>query len=110
RIRGFQLFTRKPCLLLLNGPDELPPDLGANLPITVVGRMAMDAQIDAELAAMPPEDRPAFMAEFGITESAAERFVREVYRGVGLISFFTVGEDEVRAWTIDRGDSAVVAA
>jgi ribosome-binding ATPase YchF (GTP1/OBG family) len=70
----------------------------------------MDAQIEAELNAMPAEDRPAFMAEFGISEPAAERFVHDVYRAVGLRSFFTVGEDEVRAWTIRAGDDAVTAA
>jgi GTP-binding protein YchF len=110
RLRGFQLFTRKPHMLLLNGPGEVPPDLGADAPVALRGRMAMDAQIDAELSAMDPADRPAFMEEFGIVEAAAERFVREVYGAVGLLSFFTVGEDEVRAWTIHRGDSAVVAA
>ena len=70
----------------------------------------MDAQIDAELGAMDPADRPEFMAEFGIEAPAAERFVRDVYAAVGLRAFFTVGEDEVRAWTIHAGDSAVVAA
>ncbi len=110
RLRGFQLFSRKPCLLLVNGPGDLPAGIGDGLPIALAGRIAMDAQIDAELAAMAPADRPSFMEEFGLTEAAAERFVREVYRGVGLISFFTVGEDEVRAWTIHRGDTAVLAA
>ena len=110
RLRGFQLFTRKPCLLLLNGPDGLPDGLGDTAAITLLSRSAMDAQIDAELAAMDPADRPEFMEEFGIEEAAADRFVREVYTAVGLRSFFTVGEDEVRAWTIHAGDSAVIAA
>ncbi|MGE0190985.1 MAG: DUF933 domain-containing protein [Planctomycetota bacterium] len=110
RLRGFQLFTRKPRILLLNGPGDLPADLGEGLPLSFAGRLAMDAQIDAELAGMDPADRPAFMEEFGIREAAADRFVNEVYRGVGLLSFFTVGEDEVRAWTIHRGDTAVIAA
>ena len=110
RIRGFQLFTRKPFLLLFNGPDALPAGLGDGLPISLRGRSAMDAQIDAELAAMDASERPMFMEEFGIEAPAADRFVREVYEGVGLRSFFTVGEDEVRAWTIHAGDTAVVAA
>lgn len=110
RIRGFQFFTRKPFLLLFNGPDAMPAGLGDGSPITLRARTAMDAQIDAELAAMDPDERPAFMEEFGIEAPAADRFVRDVYQAVGLRSFFTVGEDEVRAWTIHAGDTAVVAA
>ncbi len=110
RIRGFQFFMRKPLLLLVNGPNGIPDGLGEGAPITLRDVSTMDAQIDAELAAMDAEDRPAFMDEFGIESPAAERFVRQVYQAVGLRSFFTVGEDEVRAWTIHAGDSAVVAA
>jgi hypothetical protein len=110
RIRGFQFFARKPALLLVNGPDEPAGDVAAASPLALRATTWMDAQIDAELAAMDPEDRPAFMAEFGIEAPAAERFVRDVYAGVGLRSFFTVGEDEVRAWTIRAGDTAVVSA
>ncbi|MDJ0974174.1 MAG: DUF933 domain-containing protein [Planctomycetota bacterium] len=110
RIRGFQFFARKPFLVLWNGADEPPAGMGEGLPIPMQGVFAMDAGLEAELAAMDPEDRPAFMEEFGIEESAAERFVREVYAGVGLRSFFTVGDDEVRAWTINAGDDAVTAA
>ena len=71
----------------------------------------MDAQIEAEVAAMDAGGpRRPFMAEFGLSEPASDRFVHEVYRAVGLRSFFTVGEDEVRAWTIRAGDDAVTAA
>lgn len=110
RIRGFQFFARKPFLVLWNGAEAPPADLTQGLAIPVQGVFAMDAGIEAELSAMDPEDRPTFMEEFGIEEAAAERFVREVYAGVGLRSFFTVGEDEVRAWTIRAGDDAVTAA
>jgi hypothetical protein len=110
RIRSYQFFTRKPMLVLVNGPDEAPADFAAGTAIRMRGVASMDAQIDAELNAMDPEDRPAFMEEFGIEAPAAERFVRDVHAAVGLRSFFTVGEDEVRAWTIRSGDTAVVAA
>jgi GTP-binding protein YchF len=110
RIRGFQFFTRKPVMVLVNGPDEAAPGLADGLAVAVQGVAAMDAQIDAELNAMDPEDRPEFMEEFGIDAPAADRFVRDVYGAVGLRSFFTVGEDEVRAWTIHAGDTAVIAA
>jgi ribosome-binding ATPase YchF (GTP1/OBG family) len=110
RLRGFQFFTRKPFVLLVNGPAGLPPGLGDGLRMPFRERLALDGQLSAELAAMDPADRPAFMAEFGVTEPASDAVVHAVYRGVGLRSFFTVGEDEVRAWTIRAGDDAVTAA
>ena len=110
RIRGFQFFARKPLLLLVNGADDVPAGLGDDLPLAFRGRLGFDAQLEAEVAAMDPEERPAFLEEFGITEPAADRFAHAVYRAVGLISFFTVGEDEVRAWTIKDGQTAVDAA
>lgn len=110
RIRGFQFFTRKPYLVLLNAAEGDASRLGGDVALRVQGRFALDAQVEAEVAAMDPEDRPAFLEEFGIEEPAADRFVQEVYRAVGLRSFFTVGEDEVRAWTIRAGDDAVEAA
>jgi GTP-binding protein YchF len=110
RIRGFQFFSRKPCLLLVNGSRGVPAGVADACPLRLRALTTMDAQIDAELNAMAPADRPAFMEEFGIETPAAERLVRDVYRAVGLVSFFTVGEDEVRAWTIREGDNAVTAA
>lgn len=110
RIRGFQLFARKPVLVVLNGPGGPPAGFGEGLGLPIQGVVGMDAQIEAEVAAMAPADRPQFMAEFGLSEPASERFVHEVYRAVGLRSFFTVGEDEVRAWTIRAGDDALTAA
>ncbi len=110
RIRGFQLFTRKPFLVAVNGPGEAPARLGDGLPLEMRARLAIDGQLEAELQGLDAADRPAFMAEFGIAEPAADRFAHEVYRAVGLRSFFTVGEDEVRAWTILAGQTAVDAA
>jgi ribosome-binding ATPase YchF (GTP1/OBG family) len=110
RIRGFQLFARKPFLLLVNGPSGVPAGLGQGLKMPFRDVIALDAMLAAEVQAMPPEDRPAFMAEFGIEEPASDRVVHAVYGAVGLRSFFTVGEDEVRAWTVRAGDDAVTAA
>ncbi len=110
RIRGFQFFGRKPMMVLVNGPGEPAAGLTDGLSVVMQTVTAMDAQIDAELNAMDPADRGEFMEEFGIEAPAADRFVRDVYVAAGLRSFFTVGEDEVRAWTIEAGDSAVIAA
>ena len=59
---------------------------------------------------MHPEDRPEFLADLGINEPGISRLARVVYEHLGLISFFTVGEDEVRAWSIHRGTAAKQAA
>jgi ribosome-binding ATPase YchF (GTP1/OBG family) len=109
-MRGFQFFTRKPFVLLVNGPTGVPEGLGEGLVVPFRERLALDAMLAAEVQAMAPAERPAFMAEFGIEEPASERIVHAIYRAVGLRSFFTVGEDEVRAWTIRAGDDAVTAA
>jgi len=59
---------------------------------------------------MPPEEAAAFLSEFDISESATDRVIQKSYEILGLISFFTVGEDEVRAWTIKKATQAVDAA
>jgi GTP-binding protein YchF len=112
RLRGFQFFTRKPFVLLVNGPEggSSAARVGEGVRLAIRERLALDAKLAAEIRAMPPEDRAAFMSEFGVEEPASDRIVHAIYRAVGLVSFFTVGEDEVRAWTIRAGDDAVTAA
>jgi len=66
--------------------------------------------MEMEISQLPPEDRDMFMADLGIDSLGSERLAQAVYNSLGLISFFTVGEDEVRAWTIDRGTDARKAA
>jgi ribosome-binding ATPase YchF (GTP1/OBG family) len=70
----------------------------------------MCAKLEHELAQLDAESRTAFMADLGIAESAAEKFVQMCYSALGLISFLTVGSDEVRAWPIHDGTVAVDAA
>jgi ribosome-binding ATPase YchF (GTP1/OBG family) len=67
-------------------------------------------KLEQELAQMSSEEAAEFLNEFNISESAMNRVIRESYDILGLISFFTVGEDEVRAWTIKNGTQAVDAA
>src|SRR5207245_11608612 len=68
------------------------------------------AKVEAEVAQLPPEEEQTFLEALGIEKSGRYRLIRTVYDLLGLISFFTVGEDEVKAWTIRRGDNAVTAA
>ena len=72
--------------------------------------LALCAQIEMEIAALDSDDRTAFLADLGLTESARDRFVQAAYALLDLISFLTTGEDEVRAWPIRRGTTAVKAA
>lgn len=72
--------------------------------------LAFCAPLEAEIASLPEEDQAGFLADYGLTEPARIRLIQTAYRTLDLISFFTVGEDEVRAWTIRRGDNAVTAA
>ena len=72
--------------------------------------MALAGKVEMEIAQLDEKDRAAFLQEIGIKEPARERFIRASYALLDLISFFTTGEDEVRAWTIAQGTVARKAA
>jgi ribosome-binding ATPase YchF (GTP1/OBG family) len=109
-LRSYSFLSAKPLLLLLNNPDDDDhvPDL---TPTGERERCAViRGRLEHELAQMSGEDAAEFSREYGLAESATKRVIRESYELLGLISFFTVGPDEVRAWTIVRGTEAVDAA
>jgi hypothetical protein len=108
-LSGFGFLTRKPMLVLLNLHEgqETPPIEYAHAHSNLV---ALQGKLEMEIAQLAPEDAQDFMAEYGIRELGLERVIRVSYDLLGLISFFTVGADEVRAWTIRRGVSAYDAA
>ena len=68
------------------------------------------AKIESELAELPPEDRRAFLDSLGLESAGLDRLIRAGYHLLGLQTYFTAGEQEVRAWTIHHGDTAPVAA
>ena len=72
--------------------------------------VTFSGKVEAELAELPPEDRPEFLASLGLVESGLDRLAHAAYHLLGLQSYFTAGEKEVRAWTIHRGDRAPQAA
>ena len=72
--------------------------------------MLLSAEIEKELSLLSGKEREEFLKEYGLSEALSERFVRSVYETMDLISFYTVGEDEVRAWSIPKGSSALYAA
>ncbi|MCU0605088.1 MAG: YchF family ATPase, partial [Desulfobacterales bacterium] len=109
-LRGFALLTAKPMLVVFNNEESDPelPEIGR---LAEQERcLALRAQIEQELARMPPEEAAEFLKEYMIADSAMDRMIRLSYEAMGLMSFFTVGSDEVRAWTIRRGTPAVDAS
>jgi ribosome-binding ATPase YchF (GTP1/OBG family) len=88
----------------------MPEPLAKRLTALSAAGLVLSASIEAEIARLDPADEAALLADLGLTESARARFVRTAYELLDLISFFTVGEDEVRAWPIPRGTHARAAA
>jgi len=111
----FSFLSRRPMLVLVNaaeGDAAAPPPPGVAAAARERGCevLSLCATIEAEIADLPPSDQPEFLAALGLTEPARARFIRAAYHLLDLVSFFTVGEDEVRAWPIRRGDRAPRAA
>ena len=105
-LSGFGLLTRKPILVLLNLRE------GQAAPAVQTGSavVALQGKLEMEIAQLPPDDASVFMQEYGITELSLNRMIKISYDLLNQQSFFTVGEDEVRAWTTKRSATAVEAA
>ena len=121
RIRGFMFLSQKPILYVLNVNES--PTLGADLEKAVetnklgeiavrrnAGATAICGKVEAELADMSDEEAQEFLSSYGLKESGLTRLIRKTYELLGVISFFTIGEDECRAWTVPRNSRAQVAA
>ena len=119
RLRGFQFLSAKPLLLVLNLDEADVPK--ADEAVTLAGlasfmsgaatrAVPICARIELEIAQLDPADATAFMADLGLRESGLDRVIRASYDLLGYISFFTVGEDENRAWSIPRNTPAQMAA
>jgi GTP-binding protein YchF len=121
RIRGFMFLSEKPILYVVNVSEST--QLGTQLENAVTkyklteiasrpnaAATAICGKVEAELSEMSDADAAEFLSSYGLTESGLVRFIRTTYALMGLISFFTVGEDECRAWTIPANSRAVEAA
>lgn len=111
-VRGFQFLSQKQLMVILNSSDE-----NFNNSQKIIDELSKQAytvefvgNFEMELAAMDDEEAAEFMEDMGITESASLRLTKAAYEMLGYISFFTVGKDEVRAWTIKNGSNAQTAA
>src|SRR6476619_5259020 len=118
RIRGFQFLSQKPILYVLNiGERDVPRlhEIEAEWGVKLGNRAhtavtAVCGKIEAELAELPPEDAGEYLASYGLKESGLVRLISATYALLGLMSFLTAGETEVRAWTIHMESTAVKAA
>jgi hypothetical protein len=110
RLRGFQFLSAKPLLVVVNldeadvskMADAESAGLGSFVSDAHAASVAVCAKIELEIAQLDPADAQAFMADLGLKESGLDRVIRAAYDLLGYISFFTVGEDECRAWSIPR--------
>lgn len=114
-LRGFGLITDRPMLVALNRTESdaaraMPAELAARIEQLDAAGLVLSASVEAEIASLAAEDQAAFLDDLGLEQPALARFIRTAYGLLDLISFFTVGPDEVRAWTIRRGTRARQAA
>jgi hypothetical protein len=110
-LRGYGFLTDKPLLVAFNrdearAAEPMPPAFAARVEGLRAAGLVLSASVEAEIAGLAPEEQAAFLEDLGLHESALARFIRAAYQLLDLISFFTVGEDEVRAWPIHRGTRA----
>lgn len=117
-LRGFQLLSGRPWIVVVNADDAslkrgeaaLVEPARRRLAELTPAAIALSAKTEAELVALPEGEANEFMALLGITEPGLSRMIHLSYAALGLISFFTVGPDEVRAWTVRDGTLAPEAA
>lgn len=116
-LRGYQFLTQKPLIFAINvgekdvpGAEAAAAKLSAGLAMKGAAVTWMCATVEQEISELSAEDAAAFLADLGISESATDRIIRTSYGLLGLVSYFTMGEDECRAWTVKRGAKAPEAA
>ena len=121
RIRGFMFLSQKPILYVLNVNES--QTLGTDLEQAVekfglkeissrknAGTTAICGKVEAELSEMSDDEAEEFLSSYGLKDSGLTRLIRKTYELLGVISFFTIGEDECRAWTVPRNSRAQAAA
>ena len=114
-LSGFGFLTDRALLAAVNrgetrAAEPVPDEFAARIGALRAAGLVLSASVEAEIAGLEPDEQTAFLDDLGLHESALTRFIRTSYGLLDLISFFTVGPDEVRAWTIRRGTRALQAA
>jgi GTP-binding protein YchF len=118
-IRNFDFLTLKPVIIVANIAEA---DIAQGIELPLLGPLreqavqdhtqliVLSASVEQEVASLPEEEQRDYLDALGIEEPARDRLIRAAYRALGVMSFFTVGEDEVRAWTVPQGATALIAA
>lgn len=106
-VQQLGLITIKPLLYVLNAKDS---DAGISHNWQDGSVIAIDAKLEAEIASLPEEEQQVYIEELGLKESGLDRLIKAGYELLGLITFFTTGKDETRAWTVRSGAKAPEAA
>ena len=116
-LKGFNLLTQKPLLYVLNVDEgsaatgnELSARAGAMAEAQGAGHVVVAAAIEAEITGLDPAERSEFLEGLGLEEPGLDKVIHEGYRLLGLLTYFTVGPKEARAWTVDAGATAPEAA
>jgi GTP-binding protein YchF len=116
-LRGFRFLTRKPLIAAVNlDEEEIRREAEVLSPLAAwsagprAAAVGLSARLESEIRQLSDKDAPQFRSDFGIESAALDRLIATAYRMMGLISFFTVGSDEVKAWTVSDGTVATRAA
>lgn len=107
-LRGYTFLSAKPLLIIVNNPDD--DDRLPDVSFGGIEAMVVRGKLEMELAQLPHEEAATFMEDFGISESAVDRVIHSSFALLDQVSFLTVGDDEVKAWTIPRDAPALEAA
>ena len=114
-ISDLNLMTLKPVLFIANVSEEEVANAEDNEYVKIVKKYALEegaeviavsAKVESEIAELPAEDAKEFLAELGLAESGLDKLIKASYKLLGLVTFLTAGEQEVRAWTIKKGTKA----
>jgi hypothetical protein len=109
-LSSFGFLTERPIVCVRNVSDDNAAKAEPLKLEHAAASVVLGASIESEIAQLDPEDRASFLEELGVTTPARDRLIQTCYEALGLISFLTMGPDEVRAWTIRKGATAVGAA
>jgi GTP-binding protein YchF len=116
-VKNYQFLSGKPCIICFNvGEAEAAAPSAAvqgridELKASGTQAFAICASVELDIAQLDPADQPEFLADLGLAEPASVRMIRAIYDALGLITFFTAGENDTRAWPLRRGSTALKAA
>lgn len=116
-LRNYQFLSSKPMVVAFNVGEDAASSPGPVIEAEIAAlaklgtpAFAVSAPIEEEIAQLDAADQPEFLSSLGLTEPAGAKVIRAVYEALGLITFFTAGENETRAWSLRRGSSALKAA